>query len=224
MLLLVRHGDAVDKRSWKGPDSLRPLSPTGRLQAEGLVVRLEDYPVERILCSPTVRCQETVQPLARNRFLEIESLAALGVDYSPTQLLAVFWDRELRYSVLCTHGETIEWLLTRLVADGLTTNDPLEWPKGSTWLLERIGRRRVRGRLLAPLVLPQNPSLTHATRRVGPVENHLLQMVTDRSPAWTLVPRQPTREPERGVTDEPSGADAGATRGEAGNEGGAQRA
>jgi phosphohistidine phosphatase SixA len=198
MLLLVRHGDAVDKRSWKGPDSLRPLSPAGRLQAEGLVVRLEDYPVERILCSPTVRCQETVQPLARNRFLEIESLAALAVDYSPTQLLAVFWDRELRYSVLCTHGETIEWLLTRLVADGLMTNDPLEWPKGSTWLLERIGRRRVRGRLLAPLVLPQNPGLTHAARRVGPVENRLLQMVTDRSPARTLVPRQPNKRTREG--------------------------
>jgi phosphohistidine phosphatase SixA len=155
MLLLVRHADAVDKRSWKGPDSLRPLSPAGQLQAEGLVVRLDDYPVERILCSPTVRCQETVQPLARNRFLEIESHPALGIDDSPAAALALFWDPALRYSVLCTHGETIGWLLTRLAADGLMTNDPLEWPKGSTWLLEPINRRRVRGRLLAPLVLPR---------------------------------------------------------------------
>jgi phosphohistidine phosphatase SixA len=52
MLLVVRHADAGDKRTWKGPDSLRPLSPTGHHQAEGLIVRLEDYPVERILCSP----------------------------------------------------------------------------------------------------------------------------------------------------------------------------
>ena len=45
MLLVVRHADAGTKASWDGPDRLRPLSPVGRLQAEGLVVRLEDFPV-----------------------------------------------------------------------------------------------------------------------------------------------------------------------------------
>lgn len=153
MLLVVRHADAGDKGSWEGPDMLRPLSPTGRRQAEGLVVRLEDYPIERILCSPTVRCQQTVQPLARDRFLEIEPVAALGVDASPAQLLAVFWDGELRNAVLCTHGEGIGLLLTRLLADALVAEDPMDWPKGSTWLLQRTDQRQIRGRFLAPLVL-----------------------------------------------------------------------
>jgi hypothetical protein len=36
--------------------------------------------------------------------------------------------------------------------------DPLDWPKGSTWLLERIDRRRVRGRFLGPLVLNGAPT------------------------------------------------------------------
>jgi 8-oxo-dGTP diphosphatase len=119
MLLVVRHADAGDKSTWKGPDHLRPLSPSGHLQAEGLVLRLEDYPVERILCSPTLRCHQTVQPLARDRLLRIESVPALGVDASPAQLLALFWDPELRHSVLCTHGEGIGLLLTRLIADTL---------------------------------------------------------------------------------------------------------
>jgi hypothetical protein len=35
MLLVVRHADAGDKARWNGPDGLRPLSPVGRLQAEG---------------------------------------------------------------------------------------------------------------------------------------------------------------------------------------------
>jgi broad specificity phosphatase PhoE len=78
MLLVVRHADAGDKRGWKGPDLLRPLSAAGRRQADGLVVRLEDYPIERILCSPSLRCVQTVQPLAGDRFLEIEPLAAKG--------------------------------------------------------------------------------------------------------------------------------------------------
>jgi hypothetical protein len=35
----------------------------------------------------------------------------------------------------------------------LLAEDPLDWPKGSTWLLQRINRRQVRGRFLGPLVL-----------------------------------------------------------------------
>ena len=154
MLLVVRHAEAGDKRSWKAPDLLRPLSAAGRRQAEGLVVRLEDYPIERILCSPSLRCIQTVQPLAAERFLEIEPLPALGVEASPADMLGVFWDRTLRNTVLCTHGEAIGTLLRQLAADGLTVTDPLDWPKGSTWLLQRTGdRREVLGRLLAPLEL-----------------------------------------------------------------------
>ena len=153
MLLVVRHADAGDKRSWTGPDRLRPLSPTGRRQAEGLVVRLEDYPVDRILSSPTLRSQQTVQPLADDRFLEVEPLAALGVGAGPSQLRALFWDRGLRNVVLCTHGVVIGRLLAELVAEGLVVEDPLAWPEGSTWLLQRTDRRQVRGRLLAPLAL-----------------------------------------------------------------------
>jgi phosphohistidine phosphatase SixA len=150
MLLVVRHAHAGDKTTWAGPDRLRPLSPSGHLQAEGLVVRLEDYPIERILSSPTLRCYQTVEPLARDRLLRIETVPTLGVDADPARLLALFWDLELRNSVLCSHGEGIGLLLTRLLAGALVVEDPLDWPKGSTWLLERIGGRQVRGRYLAP--------------------------------------------------------------------------
>ena len=105
MLMVVRQADAGDKRAWEGPDVLRPLSPTGHRQAEGLVIRLEDYPVDRILCSPTLRCRQTVEPLAGDRLLPIEPVPALGADTGPARLLAVFWDLELRNTVLCPHGE-----------------------------------------------------------------------------------------------------------------------
>ena len=153
MLLVVRHADAGTKGSWDGPDGLRPLSPLGRLQAEGLVVRLEDYPVERILCSPTRRCHQTVQPLARDRLLQIEEVAALGVDAGPSEVVGLFWDQGLRDAVLCTHGELIGRLFGQLVADGLVAEAALEWPKGSTWLLQRATQPRVRARYLAPLAL-----------------------------------------------------------------------
>jgi 8-oxo-dGTP diphosphatase len=156
MLMVVRHADAGDKRGWDGPDVSRPLSPTGRRHAEGLVVRLADYPVERILCSPTVRCQQTVEPLARDRFVRIERIAALGAEVSAAEVLAVFWDLELRNAVLCTHGETIGRLFSQLVAEGLAVEEPPHWPKGSTWLLQRNGRRQVRARYLPPLLLDRN--------------------------------------------------------------------
>jgi phosphohistidine phosphatase SixA len=150
---LVRHGDAGAKGSWDGPDTARPLSPAGLDQAEGLMLRLEDYPVERILCSPTVRCQQTIQPLARDRLLGIEPLAALGVDGGPSKILELFWDRQLPNTVLCTHGEMISRLFARLAADGLVAPAPLQWPKGSAWLLHRTGRRQVHTRYLSPLAL-----------------------------------------------------------------------
>jgi Histidine phosphatase superfamily (branch 1) len=62
LLLLVRHAHAGDKHRWQGPDRLRPLSLAGQAEAAGLVVRLEDFPIERILTSPTLRCQQTVEP------------------------------------------------------------------------------------------------------------------------------------------------------------------
>lgn len=162
LLILVRHGDAGNKGRWEGPDRLRPLSPAGRRQAEGLVVRLEDYPVERILCSPTLRCRQTVEPLARDRLLQIEPVAALGVDAGLAQMRSVFWDRWLHNAVLCTHGETISELFAQLALEGLEVEEPLGWPKGSTWLLQR-SPRRMRARYLPPLALDRSQPVDQPT-------------------------------------------------------------
>jgi broad specificity phosphatase PhoE len=54
---------------------------------------MEDYPVDRILCSPTVRCQQTVEPLARDRLLPIEPVAALGVDAGLTEIFELNWPK-----------------------------------------------------------------------------------------------------------------------------------
>ena len=109
----------------------------------------------RILSSPTRRCQQTVQPLAHDRFLQVEPLASLGVNAGPAQLRTLLWDGALHNVVVYTHGEAIGRLLGELVAEGLVVEGPLDWPEGSTWLLQRTNHRQVRGRLLAPLVLSE---------------------------------------------------------------------
>ena len=152
LLIVVRHGEAGVKGSWGRPDSLRPLSAAGRRQAEGLVTQLEDYPVERILSSPAVRCRQTVQPLARDRWLEVEPVAALGVDAGPAEIRALLADRRLDRVVVCTHGEIISQLLTQLMMDGLAVEERVQWPKGSSWLLQHT-RLRVHARYLPPLAV-----------------------------------------------------------------------
>jgi hypothetical protein len=100
-----------------------------------------------------VRCHQTIQPLARDRLLGIEPLAALGVDGGPSEILELFWDRQLPNTVLCTHGEMISRLFAGLARQGLVAPGPLQWPKGSAWLLHRTGRRQVHTRYLSPLAL-----------------------------------------------------------------------
>jgi phosphohistidine phosphatase SixA len=167
LLLLVRHADAGDKHRWQGPDSLRPLSLAGQAEAAGLVIGLEDYPIWRILTSPTLRCQQTVQPLARDRRLRIEPEQALGVDADLARVLALLEDPRLQDTVVCTHGEVIDQVLTRLVTDGLAVDQPLQWPKGSTWLLDGTSGRLTHARYLPPLVLAPARSMPSAPP--GPV-------------------------------------------------------
>ena len=116
------------------------------------MIQLEDYPVERIFSSPAVRCRQTVQPLAHDRLLQIEPVAALGVDAGPTQVRAFMEDPRLRNVVLCTHGETIGQLFTQLAVECLERSGPPEWPKGSTWLLQHTWLR-VHARYLPPLAV-----------------------------------------------------------------------
>ena len=104
------------------------------------------------------------------------------------QLLELFWDLELRNSVLCMHGEGISLLLTRLLADVLVVEEPLEWPKGCTWLLERTGPHRIRGRFLAPLVHDGRSNLLPPTPAPLAVERTTQQGGTDGGPDRDRVP------------------------------------
>ena len=109
-------------------------------------------PVSRVLSSPTVRCLQTVEPLARRRGLRVESTDVLGVDADPTDLVALLLEPAFAEAVVCSHGEVIGAALIRLVGDG-SEGDSLSWPKGSTWVLEVTEGRLEDARYLSPLRL-----------------------------------------------------------------------
>jgi 8-oxo-dGTP diphosphatase len=152
MPYLLRHAHAGNKQGWAGPDSARPLSNAGRREAHGLLTQLRDYPISRILSSPTVRCLETVEPLAQRRGLRVESADVLGVDADLTDLVAVLLDPAAAEAVLCSHGELIGAALVRLVGERFA-GDSLSWPKGSTWVLKVTEGRIEDARYLPPLRL-----------------------------------------------------------------------
>jgi phosphohistidine phosphatase SixA len=136
MAYLLRHAHAGRKHAWTGPDALRPLSEVGHAQAVGLVDRLSDWPVTRILSSPTTRCLQTVAPLATNRGLEVETVEALAVDGDARRMLRMLMVPALTTAVLCTHGELIGAVLRYTGETRLRLLDPPLQEKGSIWVVE----------------------------------------------------------------------------------------
>jgi broad specificity phosphatase PhoE len=135
-IYLVRHGKAGDRHRWEGADDLRPLSKGGRRQAEGLVGVLADVPLARIVSSPSVRCRQSVEPLAERRRLPVE-LADELAEGSPLRDVLRLIDKVAHEpTVLCTHGDVVTDLLHYLDGRGVDLGDDVKLEKGSTWVIE----------------------------------------------------------------------------------------
>jgi broad specificity phosphatase PhoE len=153
VVYLVRHAHAGRKSTWQGPDQARPLSADGRKQALGLIDRLRDHPVRRVLSSPAERCLQTVQPLAGWLELAVEPSDALSVDGSGAGVLELVASPALDRAVLCTHGEVIGKLFDELRGLGIQLSDRPRWPKGSTWVIGRNAHQAWKGTYLEPLLV-----------------------------------------------------------------------
>lgn len=146
---LVRHAKAGDRAKWTEDDRLRPLSKAGRRQAEALVRSFNGLRVDRILSSPSVRCEQTVRPLALDRGLRIEPVEELAEGAPLEGLLQLVDELDEQTIVVCGHGDLIPAAIAHLRALGVPADDgPTK--KGSTWILEREGRAAVRARYLPP--------------------------------------------------------------------------
>jgi phosphohistidine phosphatase SixA len=136
---LLRHADAGVRADWHGNDEWRGLSPLGWDQAEEVAARLDGLPVHRVLSSPSLRCRQTVVPLARGLEVDVEPERGLAVDADPDGFLSLLRDPETASAVLCTHRETLEGLF-RILAQGRTvvpaSAPPME--TAAAWLLRGV--------------------------------------------------------------------------------------
>jgi len=108
-----------------------------------------ERPLAAILSSPTVRCVRTVEPLARQRGLEVRTVEWLPPD-TPASVARAAVRSQPGPAVLCSHREVIPDLVRGLADEGMPLEGPPAWKKGSTWAIERDEGFPSRGRYVPP--------------------------------------------------------------------------
>jgi 8-oxo-dGTP diphosphatase len=146
---VVRHAKAGDREEWEGDDRLRPLTKSGRRQADALVAILQDKPIDRILSSPYVRCVQSVEPLAKARNLPVEPSKDLEEGAGGESIIRLMNRYPGKNIVLCTHGDLVEELLERLIDAGVVSRRGAANQKGGTWVLEAENGRITGAKYLA---------------------------------------------------------------------------
>jgi 8-oxo-dGTP diphosphatase len=105
-LVVLRHARAQKRATWKGPDTTRPLTQLGRLQASSLIPVLSAYGVTRVVSSNSLRCQKTVGPYAKDHVLGIEVEPGINEEESDRRSInkvAAMLLGQRESAVLCTH-------------------------------------------------------------------------------------------------------------------------
>ena len=132
---LLRHARAGRRSAWKGDDELRPLSKVGRRQAAAILEVLAAADIEQIVSSPYVRCVQSVEPLAKARDLDVDVVDELAEGAPLDDALRLFEKVSGHPTVLCTHGDIVQALLTHFKANGVKVGK-LRMEKGSVWAFE----------------------------------------------------------------------------------------
>jgi len=116
-LVVLRHGRARSRRSWKGDDRRRPLILAGQAEAQRLVPVLAAFDTTEIHSSSSVRCVATVTPYVHTTGwplhsydeLSEEGVSEPAVDELLEKLLAADSG-----AVLCTHRPVLPAVLKSL--------------------------------------------------------------------------------------------------------------
>ena len=99
---------------------------------------LANRPIDEVRSSPSVRCRQTVEPLAASHDLTVDLDQALGEGSDVDACIAAVLDSSNRTLVMCSHGDLIPKVIRRLVAKGMRTTAPNLSQKGSAWVLEVV--------------------------------------------------------------------------------------
>jgi 8-oxo-dGTP diphosphatase len=152
-VFLVRHASAGTRNDADPSDQGRILDATGTLQAERLADWLRHEDVRSIVSSPVRRCVQTVEPLAKQLELTVVADPRLGegADLSDAWSALVEAAAAQGDSVLCSHGDLIPELVSRLRRRGMQVPGRSGCSKGSTWVLQHWDGERFATGLYTPV-------------------------------------------------------------------------
>lgn len=147
---LVRHAEAGKRSAWKGNDKKRPLSKAGRKQTAAIHDVLVEIPITSVATSPYLRCRQTVAGIGKTLGLRVDDEPALEEYTSPEDLLKRIGKMRGESAVLCSHGDVISGTIGLLAASKVKIKGPMEWAKGSIWVLDSNGGRVRRATYIPP--------------------------------------------------------------------------
>ena len=150
-VFLIRHAEAGIRNSGKKPDHLRPLDKWGRKQATAIRDHVTTVPLTRLVTSSFVRCRQTLKPTSKTLGLPLEDEASLIEGAHPEMLARFIGGLKGEQMAMSSHGDVISRFISMLHAEGVPLDGPLEWRKGSMWVLDVRKRGVVRGRYIPPL-------------------------------------------------------------------------
>ena len=154
MLYLVRHAKAGNRSQWDSDDSARPLTGRGRRQSIAIAERLAPFATGSLISSPSLRCVQTLEPLAKRlgTTIVVDEKLAEGAGFDgAVDLLATLPDG----SVLCSHGDVIPDTIAALKRRRCEIVGEPDWRKASVWQLHR----GVAGAISEATALPPPPSV-----------------------------------------------------------------
>ncbi|MEY4275701.1 MAG: hypothetical protein RIS26_164 [Actinomycetota bacterium] len=118
-LIILRHGKARSRATWKGTEASRPLLTEGNEQAAALTKLLRAYGAKFILSSPWTRCLSTIAPYAQKLKVKVKTapdLTEAANAKRPERTKAAIEDMISlnKALVTCTHRPVLPTIIEQL--------------------------------------------------------------------------------------------------------------
>lgn len=144
-LILLRHAKAITRDEWQGDDDDRPLDNLGQNQALRLLSIYQVYNLNEIHTSDSVRCYDTVEPMAKSLKIKLEVTSKLSETvYRKDKDQAIEYAKQVlkedKNSLICSHNPILPKILNKLTKKSeIETNDQKLSP-ADCWVIHRIGK------------------------------------------------------------------------------------
>jgi 8-oxo-dGTP diphosphatase len=149
MIYVVRHAHAGNRSDWSGPDHKRPISDKGVQQARKISKYLTKRGARQIFTSPSLRCVQTVAPLAHRLNVGYVDLPELAEGSSPEGAAALVRTAK-NGTVICSHGDVLTNLVGHLAAHGAPIDPKTLIEKGAILQLKMHDGRVRKAKYIPP--------------------------------------------------------------------------